>query len=84
MTQMAKRVTEALAEGNPGAVTALADVQSAGGDHDWLRIVVQLLLFGPRGSELWERYADRCSRDAFQLKRDILTASQEWCVETQP
>lgn len=64
-------------QGHPGAVQTLYGLKSALSEEDYARVVLYLYNHGPRGPNLWRRYADRCNQDSLLLGRDLLAQASE-------
>lgn len=73
-----EKAVHGVVQGYPGAFQVLHGLRETLPFEDFQTIVEHLYEHGPRGSNLWERYNDRCEKDALVLGRDLLAIAGEW------
>lgn len=81
-----KRYMISMAEGNPGAVTAIGEIFGATGKDPWRTIILlgKLDKWGIKGPLLWLCYKDICDFDALKLIDMIEDGSMYAALESLP
>lgn len=68
---------EIVVQGDLSAVEVLRGMSKVFDDDEYAAIVNYLAEHGPRGPNLYDRFAERANRDALVLGRDLLAQASE-------
>jgi hypothetical protein len=72
-----EEIVEKLAEGNPGAITALTEVVNEVGITDFFTFALRLDLHNIYGSDIWEGFDYHCNGNADEFYTSVMDEMDE-------